>query len=85
MVLTREEVDEVVAVRALLRSGEARRLREAAQLSRAELAARVGVHEVTLAKWECGSRVPRPASALALGGALIEVLDVSAAMDGGCR
>ncbi|GEM_PF-2355293 len=65
-----DELRTVAAVRRMLRSGEAREMRIAAQVSVSELAQVVGVSEGTLWRWENGTRVPRPAQAVALAVAL---------------
>jgi DNA-binding transcriptional regulator YiaG len=49
---------ELTEVRAWLRSGVAREIREAHGLSLAEVARSIGVCEASLSRWECGSRVP---------------------------
>lgn len=46
-------------VRAALASGEAQRLREAAQLSIGEVARACGVDQSTVWRWEQGKRLPR--------------------------
>ncbi|MGW0169526.1 helix-turn-helix domain-containing protein [Streptomyces sp. NPDC003343] len=58
-------------VRAAVSSGEARRLREAADLSISEIAHACGVDQSTVWRWERGVRKPRGRLALAYG----ELLD----------
>ena len=53
------DVAEVMEVRALARSGEARTIREAAGLSIREVAAAVGVAPSTVWRWENGAVMPR--------------------------
>ncbi|WP_173266521.1 helix-turn-helix domain-containing protein [Streptomyces pacificus] len=54
-------------IRAAANSGEARRLREAAHLSIAEVARACGVDQSTVWRWERGTRRPRGRQALAYG------------------
>lgn len=63
----------LVWVRAAVSSGEARRLREAAQLSIGEVASACGVDQSTVWRWERGARSPRGDKALRYG-ELIESL-----------
>jgi DNA-binding XRE family transcriptional regulator len=51
-------------VRQAVRSGSARRIRQAAGLTQADVAAAVGVERATVGLWETGARVPRSAVAL---------------------
>ena len=51
-------------VRAALASGEAQRLREAAQLSIGEVARACGVDQSTVWRWEQGKRLPRGETAI---------------------
>lgn len=51
-------------VRAALASGEAQRLREAAQLSIGEVARACGVDQSTVWRWEQGKRLPRGQTAI---------------------
>ena len=60
-------------VRSALTSGEAERLRVAAQLSIGEVAQACGVDQSTVWRWEHGLRKPRGQAALAYG-ALIDSL-----------
>lgn len=59
-----DRIRDLLTVIQLLRSGEARRIRESAGLSQGELAAWVGVDKVTLWRWENGEKRPRANSAL---------------------
>jgi transcriptional regulator with XRE-family HTH domain len=54
----------LVEARELCRTGSARRIREAAGLSRRELAAGCGVTESTITRWELRIRRPRGAPAV---------------------
>jgi len=54
-----DDIAELARVRALVRSGLARAIREKAGVSQSELARSLGVHETTVAKWESGLRLPR--------------------------
>lgn len=54
-------------VRAALSNGEARRLREAADLSISEIAHACGVDQSTVWRWERGTRKPRGEAALRYG------------------
>lgn len=56
--------------RAAASSGRGKRLREAAGLSRADLARLVGVTQPAISRWEAGERVPRGSSAIAYARAL---------------
>lgn len=51
-------------VRRLAASGEARRIRQAANVSQSEIAAEIAVHEATVSQWENGKQCPRGAAAL---------------------
>jgi transcriptional regulator with XRE-family HTH domain len=52
-------LDEVRESLALPRPGMAREIRQAAGVSQARLAAELGVAELTVARWETGTRTPR--------------------------
>jgi transcriptional regulator with XRE-family HTH domain len=52
-------LDEVRESLALPSPGVAREIREAAGVSQARLAAELGVHELTVHRWERGARTPR--------------------------
>lgn len=56
---TAGDLAEIMAGRLLLTTGAGREIREAAGLSRADLAAALGCHVDTVVKWEAGHRRPR--------------------------
>jgi transcriptional regulator with XRE-family HTH domain len=58
------DIATLVQARQLGRSGEGRRLREAAGLSLRELADAIGVEPGTLSRWETGRCRPRQRAAL---------------------
>ena len=51
-------LEEVRQAFALPAPGVARQIREAAGVSRARLAAEIGVHEITVQRWETGLHAP---------------------------
>lgn len=57
---------ELTKVRAWLRQGTARVIREQNGLSLAEVAGWIGIHEATLSLWETGRRTPHGPRAIAL-------------------
>lgn len=57
--MMRDALVELARVRALAKSGEARRLRLEAALSLGEIASAVGVSTSTVYRWEAGERQPR--------------------------
>lgn len=65
--MDRDEADRLMrlaAARRLASTGEALRIREAAGLTRAEVARVVGVDRATVSRWEDGSRRPTGDAAL---------------------
>ncbi len=70
-IVGRMELETIVSIRQLARSGEARRIREAAGLSLRELAAAVGVDAASISRWERGLSAPRVHHALAWHKALM--------------
>jgi DNA-binding transcriptional regulator YiaG len=68
--MTTLELSSLSAVRLAARSGEARRIREKAMVSQAELARHLGVAVATLSRWENGERSPRSDLALRYSEAL---------------
>jgi DNA-binding XRE family transcriptional regulator len=69
----------VVRTRADLKSGEARRQRESAGVSAAEIAAVAGVSRQSVGGWETGKSVPSAVHALAYGKALAAAVSGAAA------
>jgi transcriptional regulator with XRE-family HTH domain len=67
---TFEELCLLTEVRDAARSGRARRIRELAGVTQAELGTAVGVDGSTIHRWERGSRRPSGAPALAYAKAL---------------
>lgn len=63
----------VVQTRELLRTGQARRIREAAGLSTRDAAGAVGVNAKALHKWEIGKTRPQNATAVLYGRFLLEL------------
>ena len=61
------KLDDIAKARAMCRSGEARRIREVAGVSLAEVGAEVGTTAPTVQRWETGQRVPRGEAALRYG------------------
>lgn len=66
-------VSEIARVRAMLRSGRAREIREHAGLSVPEVADALNLNPSTVARWERGERVPRGSSAIAYAELLREL------------
>jgi DNA-binding transcriptional regulator YiaG len=64
---------ELAQIRAMTRSGKAREIRGAAQLSQAEVAAALGVHTSTVNRWESGECTPMGEAGLRYG-ELLEAL-----------
>jgi DNA-binding transcriptional regulator YiaG len=56
--------DDLIRIRAIAASGLARKLREHARLSRAEVADAAGVHRNSILRWESGARCPRGDAAI---------------------
>lgn len=52
-------VDEVLRARTLPKPATAKMIRVAAGVSQKRLGAELGVHRITVARWEDGSRIPR--------------------------
>lgn len=66
-------------VRRLAKSGQARRIREHAEVSLTHAASEVGVAKSTLCRWELGERIPRATPAVERWLALLVLLaDVGA-------
>jgi DNA-binding transcriptional regulator YiaG len=63
MVAALDPISKLIEVRAAVRSGRARQLREEAGVSQAEVAAAVGVTRACVSRWEAGARKPTGAAA----------------------
>jgi DNA-binding transcriptional regulator YiaG len=61
---TARTVKRLAEARALVASGEARRIREAARLSLVNVAGAVGADPSAIGRWERGERTPRGPAAL---------------------
>jgi DNA-binding transcriptional regulator YiaG len=72
-------VAEVQESLALPRPDAARAIREGAGVSQARLAAELGVHELTILRWEAGTRTPHGELRLAYGRLLRELDEVTRA------
>jgi DNA-binding transcriptional regulator YiaG len=70
-------VDEVRRARSLPRPAMARAIREAAGVSQARLAAELGVHRMTVVRWESGMRSPRSDQRTAYAALLAELQQVA--------
>lgn len=66
-------VDEIRLLQSLPTPGKAKAIREAAGISQERLAEELGVHRVTLTRWELGERRPRGASRLKYAEILIKI------------
>ena len=62
--MTDSKLSKIIWCRFLASSGEGERLRRAAGLSLADVAAEIGVHPATLRRWETGAFTPNSAAAL---------------------
>lgn len=51
-------VADLIEVRRLVTTGEARRIREAAHIRAAEIARDIGTSQSAVARWEAGERMP---------------------------
>jgi len=65
-----DEIEDAVYARRLCDQGKARALRDAAGLSRADLARKVGCSESAVWAWEARDRAPRGRAASAYGALL---------------
>lgn len=66
-------IQEVKRSRSLPRPALARAIREAAGVSQTRLAAELGVHRMTVARWEAGTRTPRNAQRAAYADVLAQL------------
>lgn len=64
MTTSARAIERLAEARALAASGEARRIRQTANLSLLEIGAGVGADPSTIGRWERGERVPRGRAAL---------------------
>lgn len=71
-------VADVVAERRLPSPGLARAIRQSAGVSQARIAHELGVHPVSVARWEAGTRTPRGELRRRYAGLLAELQQVSA-------
>jgi DNA-binding transcriptional regulator YiaG len=69
-------IAEVLAAKALPGPSLAREIRRSAGVSRHRLAEELGVHEITVARWETGKRVPRGELRLRYGQLLAALREV---------
>ena len=69
----------VAQVRKLTQDGTAKRLRQAAHLSLADVGAAIGTSAVNVWRWEEGLNTPRPDACVRYGAVLAELLE----LDGG--
>jgi transcriptional regulator with XRE-family HTH domain len=72
-----QEVLAVARLRADLKSGRARAIREEANLTQPEVARGVGVSQSAIAQWEAGRRVPRGDAAVRYAQFLLDLDQVS--------
>jgi transcriptional regulator with XRE-family HTH domain len=72
MTLT-QEIHQTVQGREAARGGRGARLRRNAGVTQAELARAIGVHPLTISRWERGQRVPRGPNAVAYARTLEEL------------
>jgi DNA-binding transcriptional regulator YiaG len=70
-------LDEVRESLSLPSPGVARQIREAAGVSQARLAAELGVHELTVHRWETGTRTPHGGLRLAYARLLADLDQVT--------
>jgi DNA-binding transcriptional regulator YiaG len=68
--MAQAQATELAEVRALIRTGEAQRIREANQLSLAELGRSLGCTGPAVSRWEAGDRLPRGDLAVRYGALL---------------
>jgi transcriptional regulator with XRE-family HTH domain len=71
--MSNSELVLLMEARDAAQSGRGRRIRLAAGLSQAELAAAVGVSPVAISRWEAGDRRPRGGAAVAYAQLLREL------------
>ncbi len=71
---TKRDVLGLARLRAMLRSGEAVKIREAAEITNPEMATALGVNPSTLYRWETGKCVPKGEKAKAYARLLAELI-----------
>lgn len=71
-------LDEVRAKRHLPSPDQAREIRQEADVTQTRLAAELGVHRVTIARWEAGTRRPTGTHRAAYAALLKQLREVSA-------
>jgi len=76
--MRRSDLATAARIRGQLRSGDARRAREAAGVTAAELASVIGVSRQSVSGWETGAAVPSLAHALAYGRVLAALTERAA-------
>lgn len=72
-------LEEVRLSRSLPTPALARAIREAAGVSQTRIAQELGVHRLTVARWEAGSRSPRGAHRVAYAALLNQLREATAA------
>lgn len=72
------DVLEIARARALIRGGDAQRIREQSGLTRSEVARSLEVDDSTVARWETGARTPRGEDAVRYARLLRELRKVGA-------
>lgn len=83
MGMAQAQILRLADVRAALASGEAQRLREAAQLSIGEVARACGVDQSTVWRWEQGKRLPRGQTAIRYGDVIDSLRKQASSTDSG--
>jgi len=66
----------LLQARALLASGEARRIRQAVGLSLSDIAADIGVTDSAIYRWERGERIPRGRAAADYAALLMQLREM---------
>jgi transcriptional regulator with XRE-family HTH domain len=74
--MTHDALIEIARARRLGRTGEGRRIREAAAVSVRELATSIGVDPATVWRWESGNAVPKPDQARRWDAALRDLAEL---------
>ena len=71
--------EQLQALRAMTKSGQARDIRRGARLSQGDISRSIGVDASTVARWETGQRTPRGEAALRYAHLLTRLSRASAA------